>query len=103
MINKPVIIGVISVVIILSGLWILFLSSEVVGEGIPMASEPNISPDYSGIVIPPNIAPLNFRILEKGQAYGVRIHSERGPTINISSKTGRICIPLRKWRRLLDG
>ncbi len=102
MIKRPVIIGVISVLIILSGLWILFSPSNVVGEGIPIAYEPNISPDYSGLVIPPNIAPLNFRILEKGQAYGVRIHSASGPAINIAGKTGRIRIPLRKWRRLLD-
>jgi len=101
MINKPVIIGVISVVIILSGLWILFSPSKVVGEGIPIAREPNISPDYSGLVIPSNIAPLNFRILEKGRSFGVRIHSESGPTIDIASKTGRIRIPLKIWRSLL--
>ena len=100
--RKPVVIGVLGVVIVLSGLWILFSPSEVVEEGIPVAREPNISPDYSGLIIPYNIAPLNFRILEEGQAYYVRIHSDSGPAIDIGSKTGRIYIPLRKWRILLD-
>ncbi len=101
MVKKPVIVGVFIVVIIFSGLWILFSPSKIVEEGIPIACEPNISPDYSGLVIPHNIAPLNFRILEKGQAFGVRIHSESGPTIEIASKTGRMCIPPKKWRSLL--
>jgi hypothetical protein len=100
--RKPIVIGVFCVVIILSGLWIMFSPSKAVGEGIPIAREPDISPDYSGLVIPCNIAPLNFRILEEGRAYGVRIHSVSGPAIEIASKTGRIRIPLRKWRILLD-
>jgi len=67
-----------------------------------LSHEPNISPDYSGIVIPRNIAPLNFRILEKGQAFRVKIHSVRGSAIEIAGKTASIRIPLRQWRPLLD-
>ncbi len=77
-------------------------SFEVMGKCTQVAYEPNIIPDYSGIVIPHNIAPLNFRILEKGQTYHVKIHSDRGAAIGIYSKTGLIRIPLRKWRALLD-
>ncbi len=80
----------------------MFRSSEVIKNCTQVAYEPNISPDYSGIVIPPNIAPLNFRILEKGQAYRVKIHSDSGPATEIVSKKGSIRIPLRKWRALLD-
>ncbi|MFC1636649.1 TolB family protein [Planctomycetota bacterium] len=100
--RRPIVIGVFCVVIVLFGLWIMFSPSEVIEEGIPVAREPNISPDYSGLVIPCNIAPLNFRILEKGRAYGVRIHSDSGPAIEIASKTGGIRIPQRQWRILLD-
>ncbi len=64
--------------------------------------DPNLSPDYSGTVIPPNIAPLNFRILEAGRAYFVTVRGDRGQPIPISSKTGRIRIPLPRWRALLD-
>jgi len=97
-----IVIGVFCVVIILLGLWIVFSSSEVMVEGTQIACEPNISPDYSGLVIPYNIAPLNFRILEKGHAFRVKIHSDNGPAIEIAGKTGRIRIPLRRWRAMLD-
>ena len=100
--RKLIAIGVLGSFIILSARWLASASFEVVGKSSQVAFEPNISPDYAGIVIPSNIAPLNFRILEKGQAYCVKIHSDSGPAVEIASKTGRIRIPLRKWRALLD-
>ncbi len=62
---------------------------------------PVIHPDYSGITIPPNIAPLNFIIREKGSAYFVKISSVNNPVINIKSKNGIIRIPQLKWEELL--
>ena len=100
--TKLIAIVVLGSFIILSARWLASASFEVVGKSSQLAFEPNISPDYAGIVIPSNIAPLNFRILEKGQAYCVKIHSDSGPAVEIASKTGRIRIPLRKWRALLD-
>ena len=32
-----------------------------------------IKPDYTGITVPPNIAPLNFAVLEPGRKYFVKI------------------------------
>ena len=100
--RSPILIGVLASFIIPSVVWLVSPSSGVVGKCSQIACVPNISPDYAGIVIPGNIAPLNFRILEKGQAYCVKIHSHSGSAIEISSKTGRIRVPLRKWRALLD-
>lgn len=34
---------------------------------------PTIKPDYTEIIIPPNIAPLNFQIEEKGKAFAVDV------------------------------
>jgi hypothetical protein len=34
---------------------------------------PHIEPRYSGITIPPNIAPLNFIIGEEGKSFYIRI------------------------------
>jgi len=65
-----------------------------------VAAEPRISPDYSGVVLPANIAPLNFRVVEPGQQYLARIHG-RG-AIEVSSRTGEVRIPLRPWRALLQ-
>lgn len=67
-----------------------------------VASEPNVSPDHSGAVIPPNIAPLNFQIRESGQAYFVTVRSDRGSPIRVSGRTGRIRIPAGPWRALLE-
>jgi len=61
----------------------------------------NIQPDYSGIVIPPNIAPLNFKVKESGDEYIVRIHSKHGNSIRIQSSSNCIRIPLEPWKRLL--
>ena len=61
-----------------------------------------IQPDYAGSVIPPNIAPLNFSILQDGSGYFVRIHSEKGKPIEISGKTPTISIPMQAWHELLD-
>jgi len=91
----------VSVVIVL-GSWLASCSPKAIKESTQADSEPAISPDYAGATIPSNIAPLNFRVLEKGSAYFVTIRSNRGRPINIFSKTGQIRIPIRSWRALLD-
>ena len=58
-------------------------------------------PDIDGIVVPPNIAPLNFVILEAGDRYKVRLHGAGGKDIEISAKQASIEIPARKWKALL--
>ncbi len=62
---------------------------------------PKISPDYSELIIPVNIAPLNFLIQEEGDAYFVEIGSPDGTSIQISSSDGIIKIPEKKWKQLL--
>jgi hypothetical protein len=61
-----------------------------------------IHPDYSGVVAPPNIAPLNFVVREDGRRFYVRIAAERGEPIEIANRSGQVLIPERPWRRLLD-
>ncbi len=61
-----------------------------------------IYPDYTDTVVPPNIAPLNFRIAEPGDRYFVRLRSQRAESIGILSDRATIQIPIRKWRRLLN-
>lgn len=100
--RRFIVVGVCCSAIIPAGLCLVSCSSENMENCTLLASEPNITLDYSGIAIPPNIAPLNFRILEKGKYYRVKIHSERGKPIEIASKKGSIRIPLKKWRALLN-
>jgi hypothetical protein len=61
-----------------------------------------ISPDYTQTVIPPNIAPLNFVIKEKGSGFYIKIYSKQGDTINIVSRKPDIMIPSSKWKKLLN-
>lgn len=61
-----------------------------------------IFPDYDGIVIPFNIAPLNFYIKEKAEKYHVEISSIEGKPIVIQQTTPEISIPVNKWKKLLN-
>jgi hypothetical protein len=63
---------------------------------------PSIIPDYTGITIPPNIAPLNFYIDEKGSEFYVEISSLQGNKIIIRQTSPKIEIPESSWRNLLE-
>ncbi|MDD3587297.1 MAG: hypothetical protein PHQ75_08945 [Thermoguttaceae bacterium] len=64
---------------------------------------PVIRPDYSNLVVPPNIAPLNFEITEKGDAYRTLIRSASDTSgqsgLVVEGKT--VKIPLAFWKSLL--
>lgn len=59
-----------------------------------------IYPDYTGITIPPNIAPLNFKINENTGPYVITI-SGNGSEIIVRSRSGKVRIPESKWHRIL--
>lgn len=63
---------------------------------------PRISPDYTDIVIPPNIAPMNFVIQDKGEKFAVKIYADSSAAITIYSKTATIKIPPDAWLNVLD-
>ena len=63
---------------------------------------PRIRPDYADTVIPPNVAPLNFRVAEPGDGYRVTIRAEQGESIEVRSATPDIVIPPDRWRALLQ-
>jgi hypothetical protein len=66
-----------------------------------IACEPVIEPDYSGITIPRNIAPLNFKIEEDGKFFRLTIASANGFKISIKSKNGIIRFHQQSWKKLL--
>jgi hypothetical protein len=65
--------------------------------------EPVIEPDYSGVTIPPNIAPMNFIILEDGQSFKIRVTTSNGFKLIIKSSDGIVRFPQRSWEKLLEG
>jgi hypothetical protein len=93
--------GALGIVLVLAGLCLRSAPPGPPQECPEIAREPNISPDYAGLVIPPNIAPLNFRILEPGQQYSVRLHADAGRALEVSSRTSSVHFPVRPWRALL--
>ena len=64
--------------------------------------EPRVNPDYTSLVIPPNIAPLSFRIMEEGRDFLVRISSDGGESLEIPCPDGTCTIPMKPWRRFLE-
>lgn len=62
---------------------------------------PQIFPDYTDIIIPPNIAPLNFNIKEAGSEYEARIYSNKAEQIIERSKSPSIQINIDQWHNLL--
>lgn len=60
-------------------------------------AEPSIFPDYTDVVIPSNIAPLNFRIEEKAEKY---ITVFTGGSQKIIVKGDKVVIPPKKWEKL---
>ncbi|RPI00671.1 MAG: cytochrome C biosynthesis protein [Calditrichaeota bacterium] len=63
---------------------------------------PKLSPDYADVVIPPNIAPLNFVIKEPGERFVVKVFADSTKPITISGKSPIIQIPRQPWQRLLQ-
>jgi hypothetical protein len=60
-------------------------------------------PDYTGVTVPPNIAPLNFAIREEGGLFTARWEGSDGTVIEQSSRKGVFRIPAGKWSNLLQG
>lgn len=66
-----------------------------------LARLPCIQPDYGGVIIPPNIAPLNFVVQEPGAAWYVLVEGAQGGSLAVHSQDGRIRFPLSPWKNLL--
>jgi hypothetical protein len=73
-----------------------------VSDARPAGRAAEIRPDYAGIVIPPNIAPLNFTVLEPARRYYVRISGRAGEAVGVHSTSASIVIPPGGWRKLLQ-
>jgi len=63
---------------------------------------PVIFPDYTGIVIPPNMAALNFTVNEPGVEFEARIFVKDDEQIVIRSESPTIRINLKDWHEMLQ-
>ncbi|MFA9392056.1 MAG: TolB family protein [Prolixibacteraceae bacterium] len=60
-----------------------------------------IFPQYYELTLPPNIAPLNFIIQEKGSKFRVEISGTQGKKIVIHQNSSTVQISIKAWHRLL--
>ncbi len=77
-------------------------SGWIVEGSVPADRSVAIRPDYAGVVMPPNIAPLNFIVEEPGSRYCVKISDAGGQEIVVSGKSPKIMIPIDDWKALLE-
>ncbi len=75
-------------------------SPHIPDESTPTSSPIAITPDYTDITMPRNIAPLNFRIDTVADEYVTHIYS-RKDTQGICMKGDVTKIPVKKWHALL--
>ena len=68
-----------------------------------LGREPLIEPEYSGVTIPENIAPMNFIILEEGKFFKILATSSNGTQLSVKSSNGIVRFPQKSWRKLLSG
>lgn len=96
-------IRLISIVLDISLVWLLSACGR---SGVPTGiveaadGEPVIFPDYTSIIIPPNIAPLNFEIDMSGDEYVARVTGAGGKSMVASGNI--IQWDKDKWHELLN-
>lgn len=71
------------------------------GELIALNRLPLISPDYNGVTIPPNLAPVNLKVEEPGSYYFAELSSGINTPIRISSRKGSLKVNDRDWKGLM--
>jgi len=91
-------------IVILIFLCLQNCSGLIPGDYTEIDRLPKIEPDYASIVIPPNIAPLNFKIKEEGTEFYIDIYmnTKDNDHIRIKTKKNIVIIPIKKWKRLLS-
>ena len=62
---------------------------------------PVIEPDYTGVTIPCNIAPMNFKINEEGRNFKVVVTGGNGNEIKIRASSGIIRFGKKQWKKLI--
>jgi hypothetical protein len=87
------------VVLFILCLWSLNPVLQAAPGPLPKA---RMDPDYQDTTIPPNIAPLNFRIKEPGNQFRVRFSGAAGKPVEVVSREPLIQIPRQPWRELLQ-
>lgn len=60
-----------------------------------------IYPDYKNVVVPKNVAPLNFQILNEGDSYAVSFTSDVGDEMQFVASEGKVIIERGRWKEMV--
>jgi hypothetical protein len=94
-----VVLPVAAMAVLIAGLWSGSESLQPCAEAHRPAA---IYPDYSAIVLPPNIAPLNLKVLERGRKFSLRVSAGAGAPVQVFSGNGNLQVPPGAWRSLIE-
>lgn len=85
-------------IIIITSFLLAACSTNIPAKFEETDTTPSVYPDYTNLVIPANIAPLNIRIDEPGDEFVTCYESTGGTFIQ---KGNEINIPISKWKKIL--
>lgn len=92
----------IKIFVILTSLGLLVSCSAGIGNITGSIDEEiNIFPDYNGVTVPVNIAPLNFSVIDADGDYALIIKGNDAEE-TIRAKEGYFDIPVKTWHSLLE-
>ncbi len=81
---------------------LLFSCSRHVEVSKHLASSPVIFPDYKGVTIPRDIAPLHFRVeKERGEVVVAKFSTDGGKVVEVDADGNDICISAKDWNDLM--
>lgn len=73
------------------------------GDGArPVARPARMSPDYTGVCLPHNLAPPNFVVQEAGTGYCLRLTTGANQPLEVLSRNPRLAIPSATWNAALS-
>ncbi len=70
-------------------------------EFVRVETAARLEPDYAGVTIPLNIAPLNFRIHAEGKRYLAVLTGGGNTEVRAASSDGRFRFPEKAWKQIL--
>jgi len=74
-------------------------TSHPAGSLVP--EEPDIFPDYKGVTVPCNIAPLSFGLIDSISAAYAVFETVSGKKIEVKANDGQFAVSMRKWKALM--
>ena len=72
-------------------------------ESVAVSEAADIYPEYRDVMVPPNIAPLNFMVRGEGDAFVCQMKTARGAKelVAAAGDDGKIIFDTLAWRELL--